>query len=168
MMFPAIDIVFFVIVLGFAVFGAINGFLNEVFGKAAPVVSAWAALLFYSRLVSPIESHLKVHFVSVALAFLLIFIISFIIMKIVQAAVKNIFGGEIFRDLDRFLGFVFGLAEGLVIVGVILIFMQAQPWFKTGPVLSGSLFARILQPLISVPLQSITDAVESNSVPIFK
>ncbi|MBP3367104.1 MAG: CvpA family protein [Treponema sp.] len=166
MMFPAIDVVFLIIVFGFAVFGAINGFLNEVFGKAAPVVSAWTALLFYSRLVGPIEMHLKVHFVSVVLAFLLIFIISFIIMKIIQTAVKNIFGGDIFKDLDRLLGFVFGLAEGLVIVGVILIFMQAQPWFKTEPMLSGSFFARILQPFISVPLQSITSAVEHAAVQV--
>ena len=37
MMFPAIDIVFLLVVLTFAIIGAINGFLNEVFGKAAPV-----------------------------------------------------------------------------------------------------------------------------------
>jgi membrane protein required for colicin V production len=161
MTFPAIDIVFLVIVLGFGIFGAINGFLNEVFGKAAPVVSAWVALLFYNRLVSPMEEHLQIHFVAVTLSFLLIFVIAFIVMKIVQTMIKNLFGGEIFKDLDKFLGFVFGVIEGLAVTGIILLFMYAQSWFKIDEILSGSFFDRILHPILSNPLETITNAVES-------
>lgn len=163
MMFPAIDIVFLLVVLTFAIIGAINGFLNEVFGKAAPVVSIWVAILFYGQLVSPIEKHLKIHLVSVVLSFLLIFIIAFIVMKILQTTIKNIFGGEIFKDLDRFLGFVFGFLEGLAVVGVVLILMKAQPWFNVDTILDGSFFSRILNPVISIPLESLSKAVEKNS-----
>lgn len=163
MMFPAIDIVFLLVVLTFAIIGAINGFLNEVFGKAAPVVSIWVAILFYGRLVSPIEKHLKIHLVSVVLSFLLIFIIAFIVMKILQTAIKNIFGGEIFKDLNRFLGFVFGFLEGLAVVGIVLILMKAQPWFNVDTILDGSFFSRILNPVISIPLESLSKAVEKNS-----
>ncbi len=167
MMFPAIDIVFLLVVLTFAVMGMINGFLNELFGKAAPVVSIWLAVLFYGRLVAPIEEHLKIHLLSVVLAFLLIFVISFIVMKILQTAIKNIFGGEIFKDMDRFLGFVFGLLEGLAVVGIVLILMKSQPWFKVDLMLDGSFFARILSPFISVPLENFSQAVENvPSVPI--
>ena len=51
-------------------------------------------------------------------------------MKILQTAIKNIFGGEIFKDLDRFLGFVFGLLEGLAVVGVVLILMKDDTNFE--------------------------------------
>lgn len=154
MTLPPIDIVFFLIVIVFAIAGAINGFVNEAFGKAAPVVSIWGAVLFYRNLVGPIEKYIKVHLVSVALAFLLIFIIVFIVMKIVQILIRNIFGGEILKSLDRFLGFVFGIVEGAAIVALVLIVMKEQPWFNTDSLLEGSLFNEVLSPIISIPFSS--------------
>ena len=72
---PVIDLIFLLIVLVFAIIGAVNGFLNEVFGKAAPFVSAWVAILFYDKLVGPIEQNISIHWLSVILAFILIFVI---------------------------------------------------------------------------------------------
>ena len=41
--------------------------------------------------------------------------------------------------------------------------MKAQPWFKVDSLLDGSFFSRILSPVISVPLESLSKAVEKNS-----
>lgn len=155
MTLPPIDIVFFLIVLVFAVIGAVNGFLNEVFGKAAPVVAIWGAVLFYGRLVEPIERHIRVHLVAVILAFLSIFIAVFIVVKLVQILLRNVFRGEIFKSLDRFLGFAFGIVEGVAVVAVVLIVMRAQPWFNTDSLLEGSFFGNVLEPVISIPLSSL-------------
>ncbi|MGN0728292.1 CvpA family protein [Treponema sp.] len=163
MMFPAVDIIFLLIVLLFAVLGTFNGFLNEIFGKAAPVVSAWVAFLFYGQLVLPIEKYIHIRFLSVIISFLLIFISSFIVMKLLQTAVKNIFGGEIFKDLDRILGFLFGILEGLVVVCLVMFVMEIQPWFSVEPILKNSFFFRIFSPIVSVPLQRISGAVENTS-----
>ena len=62
----------------------INGFINEIFGKAAPFLSIWISLLLYKNLVTPLETYIKIHVLAVILSFLVFFIISFVIFKIVQ------------------------------------------------------------------------------------
>lgn len=149
---PVIDLVFLLVVLAFSVFGAINGFLNELFGKAAPALSIWVSVLFYGKLAAPLERNIKIHLAAVALSFLLIFIVSFIVIKLVQALLKNIFSGSVFKSLDRFLGFAIGIVEGLAVVALALIIMKAQPWFETDAILAGSRFEKALDPVVSIPL----------------
>lgn len=153
---PVIDLIFLLIVLVFAIIGAVNGFLNEVFGKAAPFVSAWVAILFYDKLVGPIEQNISIHWLSVILAFILIFVIVFIVMKILQILIRQIFDGEIFTSLDRFLGFLLGVAEGMAIVCIVLIIMISQPWFSVDNVLSGSYFLKLLGPIVSTSVNALS------------
>jgi membrane protein required for colicin V production len=50
--------------------------------------------------------------------------------------------------VDRFLGFILGLAEGVVAVSLILLLLTVQPLFDEGPLLRGSVFSEFLLPLI--------------------
>lgn len=161
-----IDIVFLLIIIFFAVLAAINGFLNEVFGKAAPVVAVWVALIFYKPLVHPIQQYVKNPTVSVILAFTLVFVIAFIVVKLLQSVMKNIFGGEIFKQLDRFLGVLFGIVEGFAVVCVILILLRIQPWFSVSSVLEKSFFDSLLNPFVREPLNGFVQSVNSKNIVI--
>ncbi|MCQ2247412.1 MAG: CvpA family protein [Treponema sp.] len=163
MSFPAIDFIFLLVTVIFGFIGLFNGFINELFGKIVPVISIWVAFVFCGFLVQPLSGVIHIHFLAVVLSFLIVFVASFLVLKIIQQVIKAIFDCEIFKSLDRFLGFVLGLVEGLALVCVILIVMYAQPWFDVAPVLKGSLFASILNPVLSVPLSSVHAAVANHS-----
>lgn len=166
MMIAPIDIVFLLIILLCSVLAAMNGFLNEVFGKAAPVVAVWVALIFYKPLVLPIQQYVKNPTVSVILAFVLVFVMAFIVVKLMQSVIKNIFGGEIFTQLDRFLGVIFGIIEGVAVVCVILILLRLQPWFPVSSILEKSFFDSMLNPFVREPLNGFIQSVNSKNIVI--
>ena len=77
--------------------------------------------------------------------------------------VQKIFSGAILKSLDRFLGLVFGLVEGVAVVCIILLILTAQPWFNTDSILKGSLFLKYLEPVISIPKGAIKESVNNAS-----
>lgn len=164
MSLPVIDLVFFVIIFAFAIIGLINGFINEVLGKVIPVASIWIAFMTFGHLVPPIEKQLKIHVLAVICSFLIVFVAVFIVLKIFQKILKTCFRAEILNSLDRFLGFVFGIAEGLAVVCILLLILKIQPWFDVSSVTKGSLFVKFIDPLISIPASSISEAVGKVSV----
>ena len=152
----AVDLVFLAAILILAVMGAVHGFVNEAFGKAAIVAGAWAAILFHKQLVSPIEQQLGFHGISVVLAFVAVFVVVFIVVKLVQLAALSVARTSLFRELDRVLGFALGALEGLALVAVALIVLNVQTLFDVTALLEGSTFARLLQPLLSPPLEKLS------------
>ncbi len=129
MSFTFIDIVFFIIILVFAVIAAANGFIKELFSKLAVILGIVVSVSFFGKLEPYMEQVIHNKAVATVVAFLLLFIVTYLLVKIVQHLVGAAFKGEILRGLDRTLGFVFGAIEGLIVVSLILIIVNAQPWF---------------------------------------
>ncbi|MCI5830213.1 MAG: CvpA family protein [Treponema sp.] len=154
---PVIDLVFILIIVLLAVIGLAKGFLDEVLGKVIPVASIWIAFLFFGYLVAQVESKVKIHLVAIICSFLIVFIAAFILLKIVQLVLKKLFSGSILKSLDRFLGFVFGLVEGIFVVCIIILILKLQPWFNVSSILHGSIFVKFLAPVISIPVEAITN-----------
>ena len=151
----AVDVVFLAAILVVAVVGAVNGFVNEAFGKAAIVAGAWAAILFHKQLVSPIERQLGFHGGAVVLAFVAVFVVVFIAVKIVQLVALRAARTSLFRELDRVLGFALGAVEALALVAVVLIVLRTQTLFDVTPLLEGSTFDSLLAPLLSSPIEKL-------------
>ena len=55
------------------------------------------------------------------------------------------------QGLDRTLGFVLGVIEGLVIVVCVLAFLKVQPWWDSASLIENSFFNKILGGLVSIP-----------------
>ena len=140
-----LDLVFLSIVVLFAVLGVVRGFIKELFARGAPVLGLWAAVLLYRRVNEFFEPYIKIHILSLIVSFLMVFIVVYIILMIVRNIVSGIFGGEILKGLDRILGFAFGIVEGLALVALLLILLQAQPWFDVSELLEQSFFYRMLR-----------------------
>jgi membrane protein required for colicin V production len=79
-------------------------------------------------------------------AFAAIFIIVFVAIKLIESVLKDIIRRISLSAIDHLLGFFFGIAEGLVIVIIILVIITVQPLFDKDVVLDGSVFARLLMP----------------------
>lgn len=158
---PIIDLIFILIIVALALIGLIKGFLDEVLGKVIPIASIWIAFMTFGYLMPTVEERIKIHIVAVICSFLIVFIATFIVLKIFQLILKKIFSGAILKSLDRFLGLVFGIIEGFAVVCLILLVLTAQPWFDSSSILTGSIFAKYLEPIISIPAKAITDTVNN-------
>ena len=148
--YAPIDIVFVLILLFFTVSAAARGLIKEFFGKAAFVAGIVAAVLCTPLLEPFVGDGIRNALFAKVVSFLLIFIIAFLVVKIVQEIVSRIFSGDILQGLDRALGFVFGIVEGLAVISLVIVALKVQPWFDTRPLFDSSIFYRILDGVIRI------------------
>ena len=156
MFFTLTDVIFFIIILIFAVIATAKGFINAIFGKLCWILGLIFAFLFYKKLTGYMKQLVHNETISSILCFLLIFVIVFLIVKIIQTILSKAFDGEIMKGLDRSLGFFFGLLEGLLVVFVFIFIMMNQPWFDFSKIFEGSFFVKILTPLLNYTSTNIT------------
>jgi membrane protein required for colicin V production len=98
------------------------------------------------------------------LSFVLIFIVVFILVKLVEYLLTDIVERINLGAVDRFLGFLFGLAEGIMVTSLVLLAFVLQPVFDAGPLLEGSFFAELLLPILTrreVPADGLRVSVQA-------
>jgi membrane protein required for colicin V production len=135
-----IDPFFAIVMLFFAVNAAIKGLIHEVFTKAAFFLGIFGGLLFKNKLAHYFVPYTKNELIAQILSFVLIFIVVYIFLRLIQQIVAKLFENDIMSGLNKALGFFFGIAEGLVIVGFVLFLLHAQPWIDVTDLLNGSFF----------------------------
>ena len=152
MTLPAIDIVFVVLILIFAIRTLIKGFVSEVFSMASLVLGLLAALYFFKKTGGIIREKLmpNINIIPEIIAFVGLFLIVFLVFKILEKLIKGIIEGIKLSGIDRFLGLIFGIIEGLVVVSLVLFIFNIQPLFNAQPMLENSFFARIIMPFITI------------------
>jgi membrane protein required for colicin V production len=118
---------------------------------AAVVLGLIASIYFYKTGGAFITEKYMPNHEAIAniIAFIALFLIVFIVIKILAIMLKSIVEGIRLGGVDRFLGIIFGLAEGFVVVSLVLFVLQIQPLFDPDPILSDSFFAGLLLPFIS-------------------
>jgi len=119
-----LDGVVLVVVLLSAMLAMVRGFVREVLSVASWVVAAAAAYYFYKPLLPYVEPYISNKNIAVVAAaagvfFVTLLIASFIAMKISDFVIDSRIG-----LLDRTLGFVFGLARGILIVVIAFAFLS--------------------------------------------
>lgn len=155
MHFSFIDIVFSVIVLFIAISACVHGFIAEIFGKIAVIASFFTAFYFCGKLAAKMQNIISVKGVCIAVSFAILFIATFLAVKIIQTAIKSLFSGDILKSLDRVLGFILGLFEGLLVISAILILLISQPWFSLDRLLDSSFYWSMLDSFLTKPIQYV-------------
>jgi membrane protein required for colicin V production len=149
MVFNPIDVFFIILILVVAFTATAKGFVRAIFGKLSWILAIIGAFCFYKRLNLYLKNSIPNQTVSLIVSFLLIFIIIFLIVKIIQTMISKVFEGEILRGLDKALGFIFGIVEGLAIVILIIVIIRIQPWISADGLFEGSYFYGFLYQFIS-------------------
>jgi membrane protein required for colicin V production len=145
-----VDIVFGVIMLVFGTRAAFRGFIKEAMSIAAVFLGVLAAVLFSGLVASLIDTYVEINLGrwTQVISFLLVFLLAFILVKLFESALTNVVENLKLGAVNHTLGFLFGLLEGILIVFVLILLIQAQPVFDPEPILADSLIARILAPLM--------------------
>jgi membrane protein required for colicin V production len=146
-----IDIVFLGLIAIFSLRCAVRGFVSEVLSMAALVFGLLTAIFFFRTGAQIVRNQFMpgVEVVPEIIAFIALFMIVFIVIKILELMLKGIIDGIRLGGVDRFLGFFFGIAEGIIVVCLFLFLISIQPFVDSEIILEKSLTAKILLPFIT-------------------
>ena len=134
-----------------SIYGVYRGLIKEVLSLTGLVLSFYLASNFDNSLANLVPIENKSDFLIIS-AFILIFvsalILTSLLIKIVSKVLK--FAGLSF--LNRFFGFIFGMARGLVVVLVILYLNQLIPFINLIDPTESTLIP-LLDPIFSIVLE---------------
>ncbi|MFP4113722.1 MAG: CvpA family protein [Spirochaetota bacterium] len=148
MEFAGIDIVFTIVVVILAFRAAIRGFVRELLGTGALLLGIVVAVLFSGTVAQLLDEHMGPSIWSQVIAFLVLFLVVYLIVKVFESALNRLIERIHLDQLDHALGFFLGIMEGLIVVFIILMLVQIQPFFDPEAIVAGSLFARIMLPFL--------------------
>ena len=150
MSFTVLDIIFTVVVGLFIIRCYLKGFVTELLSMAGIALGLLAALFFHKNGADFLRARFwpELRIIPEILAFIALFILVFFLIKLLNVMLKGIIEGIKLGGLDRSLGFIFGLAEGIAVVSLFLFIIRIQPLFDPSPILADSFFAKLLLPLI--------------------
>jgi membrane protein required for colicin V production len=148
---PVIDIIFILLMLLLVVRCTLRGFVLELMSMAAVVLGLVGAFILHKNggLLIREKYFPTLKIIPELLAFLAIFLIIFVVIKILEHILSDIIRRINFGGVDRFLGFIFGLVEGIILISLILLILSIQPLFNAEPLLERSFFAQFILPIIN-------------------
>ena len=150
-MFSVLDWVFIILIALFVIRCYLKGFIGEILSMAAIVLGLLASLFFYKNGAEYLRARFwpELKTIPEIIAFVALFLIVFVVIKLLEIMLKGIIQGVKLGGADRFLGVVFGFAEGIAVISLVLFLLRIQPLFDPSSILSDSFFARLLLPLIT-------------------
>lgn len=133
-----LDIILLTVMLISGLLAMIRGFMREILSIAAWIAAALATLYLFNRLVPYAQQYFNNDMVAKAAVIGGVFLGTLLIVSIITVRISDMILDSRIGALDRTLGFLFGLARGLIIVVVAFLFFdwlvpqKSQPNWVTG------------------------------------
>ncbi len=128
-----LDLALLIVMLVSALLAMIRGFMREILSIAAWAAAAVATLYLYARLLPFSKQYFNNDIVAAAAVIGGVFLGTLLIVSIITVRVSDMILDSRIGALDRTLGFLFGLARGLIIVVVAFLFFDWLVPQKTQP-----------------------------------
>ena len=121
--------------------GAVRGLIKEAFSLGTWVVSVWVALTFSERLAPVFAAKIPAPTVRVLLAGIVLFTGAMIIGGLLNYLFSQLVRKTGLTGTDRSLGFVFGLARGVIILALLFVVavntlpVEEENWWQESAVI---------------------------------
>ncbi|TVR87545.1 MAG: CvpA family protein [Spirochaetaceae bacterium] len=148
-----VDIVFLIMVVFTTIRAGIRGFVKEIMSVAALFLGIGGAVLFSGVLAEHVEQNFGESVWTQVIAFLALFLVIYIVVKVFENALNRLIERIHLDSLDHAAGFFLGVAEGLLLVFVLLLLIQVQPIVRPELLIAESVFAHALLPLLPFAAQ---------------
>jgi membrane protein required for colicin V production len=122
-----IDVIIVILVIIFCVKGFLRGFIKELFSILIIVLGLLGAFLFYRTLNDVISLFFENQDLSLIISFVLIFVGITILLVIIRNTLLKFVDTLNFADVDHILGIILGIVKGVLVCGVIFIFLKNHP-----------------------------------------
>jgi len=163
-----LDWIFVVILALLGIRCMIRGFVAEVLSVAAVFVGILAALFLYKSaglLFVGWGLPAAPAILPPALGFAAVFLVAFLIVKLIERLLEEGIDAAQLGGVDRLLGLLLGLAEGLMLVSLVIIAMNLlEPALKTvagySKLFHDSFFVRTLLPIIGPEVAKATQGIK--------
>lgn len=110
------------IIVGLSVLlSMMRGFVREILALASWVIAFFVAKIYTLELAPLLPQAIPSESLRILAAFLILFLATLLVTSLLAIALSHIFKKMGISWLDRFLGAFFGLARGIVIVGVLVL-----------------------------------------------
>ena len=119
-----LDIFLIVVMLISGLLAMVRGFMREVLSIAAWAAAAATTLFFYAKLLPLAKQYFNNDYVAGGATIGGLFLGTLIIVSVLTVRVSDMILDSRIGALDRTLGFLFGLARGLIIVVVAFVFFD--------------------------------------------
>src|SRR5687768_6460093 len=119
-----LDLILLVVMLISGLLAMIRGFMREVLSIAAWALAAVAAIYAYYKFLPMLKPSFGNDVLAAAVVVGGAFLLTLLIVSIITVRISDMVLDSRIGALDRTLGFVFGLARGLVIVVVAFLFFS--------------------------------------------
>lgn len=143
-----LDIVFIVLIVFAALRAGIRGFVHEFLSMAAVILGIASAVVFSGLVAVLLEPYVGAGPWAQVIAFLGLFLLTYIVVKLLENALNRLIEHIRLESLDRALGFFLGIAEGLLLVFILVLLLQLQPVFDARAMLAESRIAAFFIPLL--------------------
>jgi membrane protein required for colicin V production len=160
--FSALDIVFAILILLLSLRCLLRGFIAELMSMASVALGLLAAFLFHKPGAAFVAERWFPDnpILCDVIAVIALFVIVFAAVKLLERILNDIISAIDIGAVDRFIGFFFGFAEGVLLVTLIIWLITIQPLFDPVPLLESSVIARILLPVVGSARESLDKMIE--------
>jgi membrane protein required for colicin V production len=117
-----LDLILLIVMLVSGLLAMIRGFMREILSIASWALAAVATIYLYSRLLPTATQYFNNPYVASGAVIGGVFLLTLLIVSVITVRISDMILDSRVGALDRTLGFVFGLARGLIIVVVAFLF----------------------------------------------
>jgi membrane protein required for colicin V production len=117
-----LDIGLLVVMLISGILAMVRGFMREILSIAAWVIAAVVTLYFYARVETYVKPYITNDLFAKGVAIGGVFLVTLLVVSLFTVKISDLVLDSRVGALDRSLGFLFGLARGLIIMVVAFLF----------------------------------------------
>jgi membrane protein required for colicin V production len=156
-------VIFFALIL--CIRGYLKGFVNELFSLLILVVGLTLAFILYRPLGEIFEQFLENSDLALISAFFSVFIMVTIFFIIVRNVIVQLVDRMNMTDIDSFLGLIVGLLKGLLVSGLLLIFLRNHPVMRLDEAIDRSFLYSYLERIIHAFISLLPERVV---IPVYR
>jgi membrane protein required for colicin V production len=119
-----LDIGLLVVMLISGILAMVRGFMREILSIAAWLIAAIVTLYFYARLEAVVRGYVDNDLLAKGIAIGGLFLVTLLVVSLFTVKISDLVLDSRVGALDRSLGFIFGLARGLIIMVVAFLFFS--------------------------------------------
>jgi len=121
----ALDVIVVVVILLSAFLAMVRGFSRELLSLASWGGAAFLSFLAYTFVLPFAESYLTNKIVALAVTLIGLFFVFLLILSVITMKIADMIIDSRIGALDRMLGLIFGIARGILIAAIAVLFVNA-------------------------------------------